>query len=207
MVGVRRECDGRSRPASMTEYATDHIALERIVRAAADGDAVAWERLVSRYGPRVLRVARAQGLNHHDAEDAAQATWVQLSRHISCLRDPACLATWLTTTTRREAVRISRRGRREKPMGEGLPDVPAAPDDDRELTASVRRRAVSRALGDLPEQYRQLVRALTSEPPPSYAQVAARLGIPIGSIGPLRGRCLERLRRHHALRELLEIEG
>lgn len=179
--------------------------LERMVHAAADGDAAAWHWLVNRFKTRVLRAARAQGLTHHDAEDAAQATWARLFRHIRRIREPSSLAAWLTTTARREGLRIRNRAPREEPMGDGLAlDVPVALDHDRGLVAAARREAIAVALRDLPERHRALMRALLVEPLPSYAEVSASLGIPIGSIGPIRAKCLARLRGHETLRELLD---
>ena len=85
-------------------------------------------------------------------------------------------------------------------------EVAVASDLDRALVATACREAVALALHGLPDRHRALMCALLAEPAPSYAEVAARLGIPIGSIGPIRGLCLTRLRRHEALRALLEPE-
>jgi DNA-directed RNA polymerase specialized sigma24 family protein len=74
------------------------------------------------------------------------------------------------------------------------------------VLAAMRSGALSQALSDLPERHRDLMLALAAEPPLSYAEISALLGVPIGSIGPIRGRCLERLRSLPALRELLELE-
>jgi RNA polymerase sigma factor (sigma-70 family) len=177
--------------------------LERIVRAAGNGDAAAWDRLFNRFAKHVHNAARATGLSHHDAEDAAQATWMRLVRHLPRLREPASLPGWLTTTARREALRLRRHAPPEHPMGDEVArDVPVAPDHDRQLMATARREAITLAMRGLPERHRALVHALLAEPAPTYAEVSATLGIPIGSIGPIRGKCLTRLRRHPALRDL-----
>jgi RNA polymerase sigma factor (sigma-70 family) len=181
--------------------------LERIVRAAANGDAGAWDRLTKRFATHVHNAARATGLTHHDAEDAAQATWLRLFRHLPRLRDPRSLPGWLATTARREALRLHRRAPREEPLGDELARaVPVAADHDHRLMAAARREAIALALCGLPERHRALMHALIAEPAPTYADVAARLGIPIGSIGPIRGQCLTRLRRHPDLRELLDLD-
>src|SRR4051794_27008828 len=147
---------------------TDVGELERMVHRAADGDAAAWDWLVNRFKTRVLRAARAQGLTHHDAEDAAQATWTRLFRHIGRIREPGSLATWLTTTARREGPRLRDRAPSEEPMGDPI-DVSVAPDHDRELMAAARHEAIALALSELPQRHRTLMRALTTEPAPSYA--------------------------------------
>jgi RNA polymerase sigma factor (sigma-70 family) len=177
-----------------------------MARAAAKGDAAAWEWVVARFHTRLLSVARSQGLAHHDAEDAAQATWIRLTRHIGRLREPGSIAAWLTTTAQREGLRIRRRAPREQLTGDFEFEVAVEADHDRELLAGVRSTALERALSDMPERHRELMRALVSEPAPSYAEIAARLGVPIGSIGPIRGRCLARLRKQPELRELLDFE-
>ena len=185
--------------------AADAGALERMVRAAAQDDAAAWDWLVNRLGACVLRAARVQGLTHHDAEDAAQATWARLFRQIHRIHKPESLPAWLMTTARREGLRLRHRGTREQLMGdEPTAEVPVATDFDSALVAAACNDAIARALHGLPERHRALMRALLAEPAPSYAEVSARLGMPIGSIGPIRGLCLTRLRRDEALRELLD---
>jgi RNA polymerase sigma factor (sigma-70 family) len=182
--------------------------LERIVRAAAGGDHAAWNWLHNRFARRVLGAARAVGLTHHDAEDAAQATWARLFRNITRIHEPASLAAWLTTTARREGLRLRRKSPREEPMGDEVPsDEPISPELDHQIVAAARSAAFAAALTRLPERHRELMRALTAEPAPSYAEVSARLGIPIGSIGPIRARSLARLRRDPALRALLDADG
>ena len=181
--------------------------LERMVRAAADGDAAAWHGLVTRFHPRVLRAARATGLSHHDAQDAAQATWMRLFRHIRQIREARSLPAWLATAARREGLRLRHRAPRDQPIADELLTDPAtAPDHDRELMAAARSEAIAHALRGLPDRHQAIMHALTTEPAPSYAEVAARLGIPIGSIGPIRARCLARLRGHQTLRQLLDAD-
>ena len=201
--------EGRMRAA--TEYhrsrerpPCDEVA--RMARAAAKGDTTAWDWLVRRFHPQLVRTARGIGLGHHDSEDAAQATWIRLTHHIGGLREPGCLPAWLVTTTRREGLRIRAKGQRELPTAEFSTEIAADSSHDPGVLAATSSGVFSQALSELPERHRDLMLALAAEPPLSYAEIAARLGIPIGSIGPIRGRCLDRLRSQPALRALLELE-
>jgi RNA polymerase sigma factor (sigma-70 family) len=179
--------------------------VERMARAAAAGDAAAWDWIVARFHRRLVNTARSQGLAHHDAEDAAQATWIRLTRHIGGLRDPASLTSWLITTARREGIRIRRRAPREQLAADFDLEGVVEPDYDRELSDELRRKALQQALCDLPKRHRELMEALFAEPAPGYAEIAARLGVPIGSIGPIRARCLARLRKQSGLREFRDF--
>lgn len=178
--------------------------VERMVRAAAAGSSTAWDWLVRRFHARLVRAARCVGLGHHDAEDAAQATWVRLARHIGQLREPGSLLAWLLTTARREGLRIKARGRREQPVAEFPAEAAVESEPDPDPTAGVSGDAFAQALSEMPERHRRLMLTLAAEPPLSYAEIAAQLGIPIGSIGPIRRRCLDRLRDRPELRDLLE---
>jgi RNA polymerase sigma factor (sigma-70 family) len=178
--------------------------LDRIVRSAAAGDPVAWSRLVARFRARVLGAARTAGLTHHEAEDAAQATWARLVGAIGRIQDPNAIGAWLHTTARREGLRIRTGQRAVEPLDDELA-ITHAPDLDRELIAAEERAALRSAVGRLPGRHARLMRAFLADPEPSYAQVSAELGIPLGSIGPIRGRCMARLRRDPALSTLLEL--
>jgi RNA polymerase sigma factor (sigma-70 family) len=181
------------------------VDLERLVATAAAGDPSAWETLVTRFGPYLLRVARSYGLSRAEAEDAVQDTWMRLLRNIGRVREPRALSGWLTTTARHESLRVRERARREKPTDEELrADVAAAGEAERELDAAECRVAVDHALDALPVRHRTLMRALFAEAAPSYHEIAAELEMPVGSIGPIRGRCLTALRRDGRLRRLSE---
>ena len=174
--------------------ALDAERIERMVAAAGRGDQSAWSALVARFRGRVLRVARSHGLNSHQADDVAQETWLRLYHNLERVREPRALGAWVDTTARRECLRALRGTRREELTDEELGVDDIAPDEtDAELEE--RRAALTRALANLPEHQRVLMECLLAESEPSYADVASELGIPIGSIGPTRGRCVERLRR------------
>jgi RNA polymerase sigma factor (sigma-70 family) len=157
-------------------------------------DETAWRDLVERFGYRMWAVARAFGLNSADAGDAVQAAWLRLVESLHTIRDPDRVGAWLITTTRHEAARIGRRR-----AGEPLPGLPAeipAPDGDpvaAMLTEEDGRRLWA-AVDTLREPCRSLLRLIVTVPEARYAQLARRLDMPIGSIGPTRLRCLKRLR-------------
>ena len=176
--------------------------LARLVAAAADGDATAWETLVDRYARLVVAVCRRYRLAEIDVADVSQTVWLRLVDHLPTLRDPDALPGWLVTTARNESLRMIRSSRRTTAFDftAGGLDV-AAEDDppDRQLLAAERDAVLRAAFEQLPEPCRNLLRLLISDPPLSYAEISTRLGVPIGSIGPSRARCLDRLRRSPVL--------
>lgn len=170
--------------------------LAELVTRARLGDQQAWRELVAKYAKLVWSVPRAHRLDHADAADVCQTTWLRLAEHLHTLREPSRLPGWLATTARRESLRVIAGRRREMP-GE-LPDDPdpdpAAGPEAVVLTEDRDTRLWS-AFSGLSDRCQQLLRVLASAPELSYAEVGRRLDVPIGSIGPTRGRCLEALRR------------
>jgi RNA polymerase sigma factor (sigma-70 family) len=181
-----------------------------LVMHARDGDQRAWDAIVERYAPLVWLICRRYRLADADADDVGQAVWLQLVNHIGQIRDPAALPGWLAATTGRECGRIVRAAHRTSPSGQvpdadDIPDEQAAPPGDVPLQAE-RHAALREALAHLPPPCQQLIALLTEDPPLPYAQISARLGIPVGSIGPGRSRCLAKLRRHPAIAALANAE-
>ncbi len=163
--------------------------------AARACDPYAWHAIVDRFRGQVLRVARSFGLDSHQADDVAQETWLRLFRHLEGVREPDALGAWLTTTARRESLRVLRRREPTTEAEASRPPVTGVDLDlDDALVLAQRRDAVDRALGALPTRHRDLMLALMVEPALSYAEISAQLGIPVGSIGPIRGRSVARLR-------------
>ncbi|HZC99764.1 MAG TPA: sigma-70 family RNA polymerase sigma factor [Actinomycetes bacterium] len=176
----------------------DEEDLREAVRAAADGDGGAWSRLVERFGSLVWSVLRAYGLAEADAADVFQTTWLRLVEHLGGIQNPGGVGAWLTTTARRESLRVLRAGSRMVPT-EDLTKLEAPgpdwPTPEALWLGTERSAELWRALLTLTARCQQLLRVLMASPPPSYAEVAAALDMPIGSIGPVRRRCLEQLRR------------
>ena len=179
-----------------------HLGVEHLVRRAASGDAEAWSVLVSRFAGLVWSIARAHGLKPSQSADVSQTTWLRFAEHLDRLREPERAGSWLATTARREAAKVSRDGRREMmldPWEDVQPiDYEALPEDA--LLAQERQLQVQRAVALLPERCRDLLLALAADEPLPYSELSIWLDMPLGSIGPTRGRCLRHLR--HLLEEL-----
>ena len=165
--------------------------------AARGGDRDAWDALVGRHLGLVWTVARSFRLSDADAADVVATTWLRLVEHLDRLREPERVGAWLATTARHESLGLLRRRTRATPTDDVLlldgEDVGQAPAGER-LETDEEHAALWRALDGLNDACRQLLRVLAADPPPSYAEVSAALDMPVGSIGPTRGRCLDRLR-------------
>ena len=182
-----------------------------LVTRARNGERPAWEALVERYTPLVWSICRRWQLDRTDAEDVGQAVWLRLLEQLDNLRDPAALPGWLATTTKRECYRVQDAACRlapGRPMldAENLPDKQTATAED-ELLVAERHAALREAFADLPPDCQRLLALLVADPPVSYAEISSRLGIAVGSIGPYRGRSLDRLRRHPAIAALMDAEA
>ena len=170
-----------------------------LVRRAAAGDAVAWRTLTRRHEPLLRAVARGYRLPDAQVEDVVQTAWLRLVENVGRLRQPERVVGWLVTTVRRESLAALRSGRREEPRladvdsaDEGFWGEVAAPEDD--LLHAEDCRRVRDALGRLPERQRLLLTVLVTAPELDYLAVSRALSMPVGSIGPTRGRALVRLR-------------
>jgi RNA polymerase sigma factor (sigma-70 family) len=177
---------------------------------ARNDDKQAWDALVERYSPLVRSICRRYRLSGPDAADVGQNVWLRLVEQLDRLRDPAALPGWLVTTTQRECCQFVRTARRRHVL-ERVPDA----DDilgqtgvvEQELLAVELGAALRGAFCQLPPGHQQLISLLIQDPPVPYAEISARLGIPVGSIGPTRSRCLNRLRRHPAVAALINPEA
>jgi RNA polymerase sigma factor (sigma-70 family) len=187
----------------------DNLPVSNLVTGARNGERQAWDALIERFDPLIWSICRRHGLSRADTEDARQAVWLYLVGHLGSLHEPAALPGWLATTTRRECLRVQRAGR---PLAGTVPDVETLPDDqarpaDQELLAAERRAALREALLDLPSGGQRLIALLLEDPPLPYAEISVRLGIPVGSIGPNRGRYLDKMRRHPTIAALIGAEA
>jgi RNA polymerase sigma factor (sigma-70 family) len=171
--------------------------IAQLVRRAAVGDRSAWERLVDQYARLIWAITRDFKLGESDAADVFQATWLRLLEHIDRLEQPARVGSWLAATARNECLRSMAARRRIMLVQDDATfkdDVTSEPAVDERLLAEERAQAVRDALSCLPGKWRRLVELLMADPPASYAEISDQLDLPVGSIGPTRGRCLERLR-------------
>ena len=165
-----------------------------VLEALAAGDPAAWHSVVRRYEGLLRSAARVVLRGQADIDEAVQRTWVLLFRNADRINDPRCLPGWLSTTARREALAVLRGQQRAIPT-ENVADR-VAPDETDVAAALMDdelRRALDEAVETLPPSQRLIVRALLREPS-SYDALSQELGIPRGSLGPLRGRAVRALR-------------
>jgi RNA polymerase sigma factor (sigma-70 family) len=174
---------------------------QRLVERCLAGDARAWAALVRRYERLVYAVARSYRLSDPDLADVFQDVFAALVRGLPRLRDARALCRWLSSTTDRIARAIALRRRRElalhQPIESGVDSlVGDAPPVGADLELVEEQALVRIALEGLPERCRTLLQALYYEDPtPDYAALSLRLRMPVGSLGPTRARCFDRMRR------------
>jgi RNA polymerase sigma factor (sigma-70 family) len=164
--------------------------------AAREGSEDALGQIVADLSPLLWQVARSAGLSSGDAEDVLQTVWMRLVAHLDDIHDSAALVGWLVTTAKREAWRVRATSRRLLPADRDLlaelPDE--GPGSEEQVILDDQRRRLWTAIGQLSARCQELLRIVAFAPRPDYAAVAAALGMPVGSIGPTRGRCLAKLR-------------
>ena len=186
----------------------DDASVISLVARVGDGDQGAWNELVERYSPLVWSICLRYRLARDDIDDVGQSVWMLLIERIGTLREPAALPGWLATTTKHECLRVLRIARRHEhpglPPEDRMPPDPDAGLIDEDILAAERGAALRAAFEELPRGCHELLSMLVSDPPSSYADVSAALGVAVGSIGPTRARCLDRLRRSPHLAGMLD---
>lgn len=181
---------------SLTSEVAWDQAGELVTRAAA-GSTDAWSQLVDRFAPVVLAIARRHGLADTDVDDVHQIVWLRLAENLRRLDDPRRVAGWLATTTRNESLRVIDQAKRLEPVREFGPaheDVEGQPGVGTRLARDETAAAVAGAFAALDDRCRHLLRSVVIDAD-DYEVVARRFDMPIGSIGPTRRRCLDRLRK------------
>jgi RNA polymerase sigma factor (sigma-70 family) len=172
------------------------VRIAELVDAARQGSDDALGQLVTELSPMLWHVARAAGLSSHDAEDVLQTVWMRLVAHLDDIHTSAALTGWLVITARREAWRVRAVERRQLPAAQELftelPD--GGPGSEEQVIMDDQRHVLWAAVSRLSARCQELLRIVAFAPRPDYAAVAAELGLPVGSIGPTRGRCLAKLR-------------
>jgi RNA polymerase sigma factor (sigma-70 family) len=187
----------------------DDPTVIALVNRAASGDQSAWNEIIERYAPLVWSICARYRLDREDIDDVGQTVWLLLVEKLGSLREPAALPGWLATTTQRECLRVVRVAHRHDhaelpPADHMLPD-PEAPMIDEEIIAAERDAALRAAFAELPSGCRDLLSMLTTDPPCPYSKISANLGVAVGSIGPMRARCLARLRSSPHLAAFADI--
>lgn len=192
---------GRASSAPAAALVLAEASVAELLAAAAGSPTgaaqAAWNEIVRRFERLVWSVARSYRLSTADAGDVVQTTWLRLVEHLDAIKEPDRLGAWLATTARRESLRVARSRVRERQDGAD-DELASLPDDgqgvEESLLSSERDAVVLRALRQLDARCQNLLRVLSASPPPRYDAVAEAFGMPIGSIGPTRGRCLTRLK-------------
>lgn len=178
---------------------SDDSSVSSLVARVCDGDQEAWNEIIERYAPLVWSICLRYQLSRSDVDDVGQSVWLLLVENIGKLREAAALPGWLTTTTRRECLRVLRTTQRhdhaDLPPEEQMPVDPEAATVEQEVILVERNAALRAAFAELAPSCHELLSMLMTDPPLSYADVSTRMGIPVGSIGPTRARCLDRLRQ------------
>ena len=174
-----------------------------LVQRCLQGDQRAWEALVARYARLVHSVPVRHGLPPQAVDDVGQETFLALAQNLHAIEDPERLPGWLLTTARRFSWRAIQRTRRETPLDDGDQD---GESEGRQIASPLptpaelaegwsRQEALYAGLQRLQERCRTLLTLVFLDAgEPSYDEIAAALGIPKGSIGPTRNRCLQQLR-------------
>ena len=178
-------------------------ATQAFIRYQA-GERPALDDLVETVTPLLWRTVRDTGLDAAEAEDVIQTVWLSLLRTADTIREPHSVVKWLITSSRREAWRVSKRVRTDvvrtaavfgvdSEETVGLPEQPESQPDET-VFRDDRQRRLWAHVKELPDRCRQLISVIAFADRPDYALIAESLGMPVGSIGPTRGRCLAKLR-------------
>jgi RNA polymerase sigma factor (sigma-70 family) len=186
----------------------DDPAVVGLVVRARDGDKTAWDEMVERYAPLLWSICQRYRLSRSDTDDVGQSVWLRLVERLPTLREPAALPGWIATTTSRECLRVlrgaQRQGRLETPMDLDAASAVNHEIIEDELLAHERQTALRTAFVQLSGRCQQLLSLLVEDPPLAYTEISSQLHMPVGSIGPNRARCLDKLRHCPALAALID---
>jgi RNA polymerase sigma factor (sigma-70 family) len=168
-----------------------------LFRAFRDGDDAKMGELVGLLTPILWHTARAQRLEGSRAEDVVQTSWLALVRHSASIADPQAVLQWLIVSTRREAWRVVKQEDRVEPREFEPQDVVSGPNDlpEEQVLQDDGDSRLWQHIAQLTQRCQELLRVIAFADRPDYAAVAEALGMPVGSIGPTRGRCLAKLRQ------------
>ena len=190
------EADTEVRRSSSQRAFTDDDDLGQVVMEARSGSSEAWHTLVQRFGGLVAAIARRCRLNDTDVAEVSQTTWLRLVENIDRIQQPERLGAWLATTSRRESLRIATR----RTVVSATDEMYLRADDELDpldygLLRDEQVRAIRIAAERLPARCQRLLGLLMGDLDLPYTEIAEQMSMPIGSIGPTRGRCLEHLRQ------------
>lgn len=170
--------------------------IAEVARGASRGDGRAWTELVRTFDPKLRAVARGFRLERADVDDVVQNVWLRAFLALGTLRDPAAVGGWLVVMTRRESLRMLQRAVHEIASDDHARlDSPVMTTPETELLRRERIAALHAAIAALPVHQRRIIGTMLVAPCASYEELADALDVPIGSLGPTRGRALLRLGR------------
>ena len=186
--------------AGTTGSASPWSAAARAFEEWRGGDAGALDDLVRLLSPMLWQIVRATGLDRDLAEDVVQTTWLALVNGADAIASPQAVSGWLCTSARREAWRVGKRAGRQRPVDDEVlaARMPSQAGPEDGVVLDDENLRLWQALDQLPDRCRRLLRIVAAEARPDYQRVAEELQMPVGSIGPTRGRCLDKLRRELA---------
>lgn len=167
----------------------------RLVERCLEGDAAAWNALIDKYKRLIYAIPWRYGATQSDADDIFQSVCLELYNELSRLRQAGALRGWLSTVTVRQCLRMKQS--RQKRGETGLQNAPEPALDEEAPAIEILERGqlVHEALNRIPERCREMMRMLFFEDPPiPYGEVARTLGLAKGSIGFIRGRCMDKLK-------------
>jgi RNA polymerase sigma factor (sigma-70 family) len=175
--------------------------IAELVKLAAAGEREAWDALVRRFNGLIWAIVHKHRLSLADSQDVTQVVWLRLLENVSSLRDPSRVGGWLAATARHECLRLIRLGNRTIPTVNELLESETVPEPSPEdiVATSEHQRAVFKTIRMLDQRCQQLLELSAYQLP--YQVISELLDMPIGSIGPTRGRCLDQVR------ELLRAGG
>ncbi len=182
-------------------------SLTELVDAALHGSQAAWQDLHQRFSPLVVSVCRRHRLSQADSDDVGQIVWLRVVEHLKLVRDPLALPGWISTTTRNECLQVIKFRRRNEsadPMVDQRFNRQETIEPLERLHRLELHRALLEGLSQLSAHQRELMMLLIADPELPYREIALRLDIPVGSIGPTRARCLQKLRSMPGIRSLME---
>jgi len=201
---LERQAIMQSEAAAESAFARKAIELVGRIQA---GDESVWREMSDRYEPLLRWIARQCRLSAENTDDVVQLTWLRCLEHINQLTDPDRLSGWLASICRRECIRLAIKGRREVPLSG--PDLARLIDDDRaegdpyvEVAIRDQHNRLYTAISDLPERQKMLLVELLRKEGQCYVDLSKRLGVAVGSIGPIRQRAVNQLRLDPRLAEL-----
>jgi RNA polymerase sigma factor (sigma-70 family) len=185
-----RESSPTSAPSGVWAEAADDFRRWR------SGEAGGLDDLVLRLSPVLWHVVRAHGLDTERAQDVVQTTWLTFVRRHESITEPQAVAAWLTTTARREAWRVAKAASRHAPVADEILEtaLPHQPSAESKAVAEDENARLWGCVSKLSERCQRLMRIVAFDDRPDYRGLAEDLQMPVGSIGPTRGRCLAKLK-------------